>query len=131
MANIILLRTHPENLKRVVEVQKHALKGQLTRAQPGDLLLLAEMRTSGPALATHAMWFRNQRLAKPGETEMLWGKSWRYVIEGEDCRTLDNPFSPQEAKVSSENYGRGGGVVYLAVEDADEFCRRGLLRPLL
>jgi hypothetical protein len=52
---VVILKTQPENLARVVEAQKHALHVQLVRAQPGIMLLLAEIRPHGPALVRYGM----------------------------------------------------------------------------
>jgi len=128
---LIILTTHPGNLSQVVAVQKHALDGQLLRASPGDLLLLAEIQQVGTAQVRYAMRFKGQYPDTNGETERLWGRRWRHVVEGEDCRELDNPFSPEDAKVSSKNYGRGGPVIYVDPEDAKAFLQAGLLKPAL
>jgi hypothetical protein len=128
---MLILKTRPENLGRVVEAQKHALHGRLNNAQPGDLLLLAEIRPHGPALVRYGMRFKTQRRANPGETEAIWGQRWDFVIEGEGCRELNHRFDPQVEKVTSTNYGRGGTFVYVACEDAEAFRRKGLLAPLL
>ena len=129
MPNLIVLKTHPEHLDQVVQAQRHALQTRLLKAQPGDLLLLAETRSKGSALVRYGMRFRGQRIARPGETESMWNKSWRYIIEGEDCKALERAFSPQIVKVSSANYGQGGPFVYIDPEDADAFKRDGLLKP--
>ena len=108
----------------------HALDRQLN-ALAGDLLLLAETRPRGPALVRYAMWFRVQRPAASGETERIWNYHWDTIIEGEGCSELTQAFSPEQEKVSSKSYGQGGPFVYVEPIDADEFRRRGLLRPVL
>lgn len=128
---MVILKTHSTNLARVVEVQKHALRGRLKNAQPGDLLLLAEIRDDGPTVVRYGMRLKRQRRADPGETEALWGKHWKFIIEGEGCCELNRPFDPQQTKVTSTSYGQGGTLVYVAAEDAEAFRRAGLLSPLL
>lgn len=129
MPTLIVLKTHPEHLDQVIQAQRHALQSRILKAHPGDLLLLAETRSKGPAVVRYGMRFRGQRIARPGETETMWNKTWKYIIEGEDCRALESAFSPQIAKVSSANYGQGGPFVYIDPEDADAFRRGGLLSP--
>jgi hypothetical protein len=130
MMNLILLKTHPANLPKVVEVQKHALQGKLTRAKPGDLLLLAEIRPRGAARATHAMWFKEQRAAHQGETEEIWNERWPFIVEGQGCCALDQPFVPEDVKVSAANYSQGGTIFYIEPLDADAFRAQGRLKPL-
>lgn len=130
MTKLILLKTRPENLLKVVEVQKHALHGKLARAEPGDLLLLAEVRPHGAARATHAMWFTGQRAADEGETERIWNERWPFIVEGEGCSPLDHPFVPEDVKVSAANYSQGGTVFYIDLADADAFQAQGRLKPL-
>lgn len=127
---LIVLKTRPEYLDQVVESQTHALNGLMSRAKRGDILLLAEILGRGSSLVRYAMRFRDQTFDEEGKSEALFGRRWTYLVHGEDCCEL-TPFSPQERKVTSKNYGQGGGMVYVADEDAEAFRRAGLLQPLL
>ena len=127
---LIVLRTHPEHLRGVVEKHKHALEVRLN-AQQGDILLIAQ---TGSGLVSHAMRFRSQRPDTTGETERSWGRHWNFIIEGDNCCELDRPFDPREERVTEvvrKDYGPGGPFFYVLDEDAEAFRQKGLLQPLL
>ena len=130
MPKLIVLRTQPEHLRAVVQHHKHALNGKLA-AQPGDILLICK---TGSGLVCHAMRFQRQRHDTAGETEKHWGKHWKYIIDANDCCELNRPFDPKDERiteVSRKDYGPGGSFFYVLKEDAEEFRKKGLLRPLL
>jgi hypothetical protein len=102
----------------------------MSRARPDDILLLAEIQDHGSSVVRYAMRFREQILDEKGKSKALFGRRWRYLIEGNDCHELSR-FSPQERKVTSKNYGQGGPMVYVASKDAEAFRKAGLLQPLL
>ena len=80
------------------------------------------------------MRFRCQRPDTTGETERIWGKHWKFIIEGDSWCKLDQPFDPQKERVTSvvcKDYGPGGPFFYVLNEDAKAFRQRSLLRPLL
>lgn len=128
MPRLVVLRTLPENFDGVIQTSKHALDGRLA-AEPRDILLIGH---SGQV--THAMRFRCQRPDTSGETEKIWGRRWRFIIEGDDLCKLIRPFSPQQERVtevSRKNYGPGFALFYVLDDDARAFREGGLLRPIL
>lgn len=127
---LIVMKTRPEHLEGVVSEHKHALQKRMTRARKGDLLLLAERQKAGPALARYGMCFENLRLAEKGETERIWGKVWTYVVDGRGCDEFEQPFFPDMA--SDKNLGQGAiAFAYVERVDAEDWRRKGLLRPFL
>lgn len=130
MPTMIILRTTTEHIKGVIDHQKHALDRPMQRAQPGDILLIAEMRPKGPAIARYAMWFKDQHPDDARESEIIWGRHWNFLIEGERGRELTAPFVPAEVKPRGP-YRQGGPYVYVRPEDAEDFRRDGRLAPLL
>ena len=127
---LIILRTTAEHIKGVIEHQKHALDRPMSRAKAGDLLIIAEMKPKGPAVARYAMWFKQQKRDDARESAAIWGKQWNFIIEGEGGQELTAPFVPAEVKPNGP-YGQGGPYVYVRPEDADDFRREGRLAPLL
>ncbi|MGB0087716.1 MAG: hypothetical protein WBP94_20360 [Rhodomicrobiaceae bacterium] len=115
-----------------MELQKHALKYRIKNAKTNDLLLLAEIQSQGPAVVCYGMWLKCQRPAERGETDKIWGKEWKFIIEGQGCDSLPR-FSPEREKVSLKNYGKGGGgtVIYVLPEDMNAFREKGLLMPFM
>jgi hypothetical protein len=132
MPNLVLLKTRPENFDQVIRLQRHALHGEMLRAHPGDLLLLARTQPGISARVLCAMWLERQRHATAGEVDANWpGNHWGIIVEGRGCSRLDHPFYPQQEKVTQTNYGPGGAVFYVDPKDAEAFRQRGLLRPVL
>jgi hypothetical protein len=79
MPKLIVLRTLRQHIDGVVEKHKHALNVQLD-AQQGDILLIAQKG----GLVLYAMRFQNQRPDTAGESERVWGRHWKFIIEGAD-----------------------------------------------
>jgi hypothetical protein len=77
------------------------------------------------------MRYRRMYEDSEGESRRRWNKQWRYIVEGDQCRKLETPFSLSKVQISSKNYGQGGTIVYLAQQDVAELTKRSLLRPLL
>lgn len=127
---IVILRTTSDHMRGVVDHQKHASKSRLKRADPGALLLVAEVQPKGPAVARYAMWLKNQRADNGLESDAIWGNHWNFIIEGEDGHELTTPFAPGEVKPSGP-YLQGGPFVYVEPEDAEDFRQNGFLAPLL
>ena len=128
---LIVLRTLPEHLDAVAQRQKHAQRGRLRAAQPGDILLIG---LTGSGMVSYAMRFRGQHRDTSGESERTWGRRWKYIIEGDCWCELDRPFGPQDERITDvalRNYGPGGSFFYVLPEDAEAFRQRGLLGPLL
>lgn len=128
MPKLVVLRTLPENLDGVIQTSKHALDVRLT-AQQGDILLIGH---SGRV--THAMRLRCQRPDTSGETEVIGGRRWRFIIDGDELCQLVRPFSPQRERVTDvgrKNYGPCFALFYVLDDDARAFRDGGLLRPIL
>ena len=133
MQNMIVLQTRPEHLKAVIEKSKRALNGVMKCVRAGDVLLIAE---SPPPRNAPQIWYamRYRRMYPDSrrESEAIWGKRWRYIVEGEDCQLLDHPFSLKDVQVSAKNYGQGAiSFTYLDDRDAKLLIDRSLLKPVL
>jgi hypothetical protein len=108
----------------------HALASSPTLSK-GDLILisLAIAKTSdGLPPIRYAMIFDRIRPDNTGETSRaIWGKKWRYVLYGRDCRPLCRPFDIRDHQVSDSNYGQGGPFVYVHPADEAALSQLGLL----
>lgn len=127
---LIILKTTAQHIEGVTKNQKHALRGRIVNARRGDLLLIAEMQTRGPALIRYGMRFDCQYPDQAGDSEAIWGKRWDYIVSGEGGCWLTKPFAPAQAKPQGP-YGQGGTLVYVPARDAEEFVREGRLAPIL
>lgn len=128
--SLILLKTTPQHLVGVTMHQKHALRGLMRKAKIGDILLIAEMQPKGPALVRYVMYLKGQYADSRCDSEMIWGKRWDYIIEGENGAWLTSSFAPALIKPDGP-YGQGGTLVYVPTDHAAEFIRDGRLAPLL
>jgi hypothetical protein len=132
MTQIIVLKTQAQNLREVVRSGKHALPVRLKQARAGDIILIAESPPpAGSPQIRYGMRYRRMYEDSEGESRRRWNKQWRYIVEGDQCRELETPFSLSKVQISSKNYGQGGTIVYLAQQDVAELTKRSLLRPLL
>lgn len=126
----ILLKTTPDHLTGVTETQKHALRGRIQRAKPGDVILVAEIQKAGPAVVRYAMFYASQHKDESDETLTIWGRHWPYIIEGRGGQWLDRAFAPAKL-IPDGPYGQGGTLAYVPSSHAETFVREGLLSPLM
>ena len=127
---MIILRTHPEHIPKVVELSMHAL-ARAPAISPGDLILisLAISRThDGLPPIRYVMEFTKIRADRTGDVSReIWGKKWPYILYGNNCRELFHPFDIRDYKQSGQNYGQGGPFVYVHPLDEVVLRQRGLV----
>src|SRR4249919_2382517 len=108
---MIILRTHPDYIAKVVELSMHAL-ASAPKMSPGDLILIAQtvvQTNDGLPPIRYVMEFDKLRADRSGDTsKSIWGKTWPYLVYGKNCRALSRPFNMADIQVSSHNYGQGG-----------------------
>lgn len=89
------------------------------RLNPGDVILFAQSRGTlepGQPPIRYRMSFVRFSESAEEESQKLWGKSWRYMVEGDECRALRKPFDIRHVQVSKKIYDQLGPV-YLDPED--------------
>ena len=127
---MIILRTHPDYISKVVEHSMHALSSG-PKISPGDLILISQTvvgTTDGLPPIRYVMEFDKLRPDRTGKiSKDIWGKAWPYVIYGKNCRLLNRFFNMADIQVSSQNYGQGGPYVYVRPEDELVLHQLGLL----
>ncbi|BCM16352.1 hypothetical protein [Mesorhizobium sp. J8] len=128
--SLIILKTTKQHFIGVTEHQKHALRGRMTKAHQGDVLIIAEIQDNGPAVAKYAMQFKQQYADHVGQSEVIWGKRWRFIVDGEKGCWLSKPFAPAALKPDGP-YAQGGTLVYVPTADAIDFIAAGHLSPIL
>lgn len=127
---MIILRTHPEHVPKVVELSMHALAKSPT-ISPGDLILIslavARIRDGLPPIR-YVMEFVKIRADRTGDTSRkIWGRRWPYILHGQSCRRLIRPFDIRNYQVSGHEYGQGGPFVYVDPSDEAAIRQQGLL----
>jgi hypothetical protein len=127
---MIILRTHPDYIPKVVENSMHALSSS-PRISPGDLILISQtvaQTDDGRPPIRYVMEFDKLRADRTGEvSRRIWGRAWPYIVYGRNCRPLARPFSMADVQVTAHNYAQGGPYVYVAPEDEVVIHQLGLL----
>jgi len=117
---LIILRTHPDYIAKVVEHSMHALSSG-PRISPGDLILISQtvaQTDDGLPPIRYVMEFDKLRADRTGQiSRSIWRRSWPYVVYGKNCRQLTRPFNISDVQVTSHNYGQGGPYVYVQPDD--------------
>lgn len=119
----VIFKTHADTLPGVV---KHALQS-LPQLAHGDTILLAQTLQSLPhglKQIRYRMTYARAYLDRGNESDQIWGRHWRYLIEGVELKALRRPFNIADLQVSTKNYGRGGPIVYVDEHD-EEVLRKG------
>lgn len=126
---MIIFRTHPDHIDDVVRYSRHALS-TMPRVSQGDLILIsqtvAQSKDGSPPIR-YVMEFVGVHTDDVGESRRIWGRDWRYIVNGRNCRPLKQPFDIRKIQVSGKNYGQGGPYVYVAEEDEAIIRKLGLL----
>lgn len=132
---MIILRTNPENISEVVRHAKHALNKKPTLNQ-GELILISQISENtifgyreckNPI--QYVMEFERIYLDTSGESIKIWGKPYKYIVEGRNCRPL-RPFDIRKYQVTKKEYGPGGPFVYVEPEDVRVLQQHGLLETV-
>ena len=108
----------------------HALARSPT-ISPGDFILISQTvahSAKGEPPIQYVMEFVKIRADRTGDTSrQIWGKAWKYIVYGQNCRKLKHPFDIRDLQVSDQNYGQGGPFVYVDPDDEYVINERGLL----
>jgi 5-methylcytosine-specific restriction enzyme A len=126
---MIILKTSQDTIGEVVRHSKHALKMR-PNVKQGELILISELKTKLPPHRKpiqYVMEFEECHEDRQQESLRIWGRHWRYVINGGNCRPLKTPFDISTVQVTNKDYGRGGAVVHVNDDDAQVLILMGLL----
>lgn len=133
MPRMLLLKTDKSNLLGVVTNQKHATDAVPTDLVPGDWLLIqTDATTREEAKVRYIMDFVKIYEDTLGETTKIWGRPWRYIIQGGNIRKLKNPINVNARSITKKSYGQGAiKYAYIDPRDAEEFMKKGYLETIL
>lgn len=118
---MIILKTTSAHLQAVVRSRKHATDDPPIDLRVGDIVLIQVTFLSdrqGPPTIRYAWKHRGYYEDRSGESMMLWGHRWRFILEGTDLCRLKRPFDIRKVQVSTKDYG--AAVRYVYVEPGDE-----------
>ena len=103
---IILFKNHASTLNGVLKNAKHASNGRPRNIKPGDIILIAQTKGSLLPNEKPIRWIMNYVSCyedTENESSKIWGKKWRYIIQGENVRSIE-PFDIEDIKVSNKDY---------------------------
>jgi hypothetical protein len=127
----VIIKTQLRQYRDVLRRQKHATDEPPILLGKGDIVLIHREGTGRtvPPMVTHAMdCVRIYRDTK-GESLAIWGRSWKYIIEGSNLRPLPKPIPISRfGRASGKNYGKGAQkFVYVESADLEDLRAEGLL----
>lgn len=102
---MLLLKTSGRTIDEVVRRAKHATDSR-PNAQIGDLILIAQTKDTlqpGKKSIRYIMTYKGYRLDTENESKRVWGKKWKYIIDGYDVVEIRG-FNIEDIQVSKKNY---------------------------
>ena len=128
---MVIFRTSKETLSKVVANCKHALEVRPAKLNFGDIILIAQTIDSldcGKKPISYRMEFVNCYEDREGLSERIWGRRWKYIIEGKNCCELNKPFDIRKIPhLNTKKYERGGPIVYVDPDDIKKLEDLGYL----
>jgi len=126
---MLLLKTSKDTIAKVVETAKHALAA-CPDYMPGELVLIAQTKDDlnpGEPPIKYRMEIVRIYEDLDNESDQIWGKHWRYIVEGRNCLPLKNPFDISDIQITDKNYVHGGTYFHVERADAEVLMKEGWL----
>ena len=126
---MLLLKTSKDTLPKVIETGKHALMAR-PEYTPGEIVLIAQTKEdlgSDEAPIKYRMEIVQIYEDKNNESESIWGRHWKYIVEGRNCVQLKNPFDIVDVQITDKNYITGGTFFHIERADAEALMKGGFL----
>ena len=122
---MFIIKTTAETIEQVIKNCKHASMDRLRKAKIGDLVLIAQTRHSiendidmDYKSIRHLMQYEGIMYDKNNESEKIWGRKWRYIINLSNLKEI-KPFNIEDIQISNKKYGAAVKFTYLTNEDED------------
>ena len=127
---MMLLKTDKKNFSKVLQFQKHGLKGRPKQVKAGELGLLAQLRkdVKGQKPITHVALYKGAREDTDFETDAIWRKHYRFVVDLENIKKLKEPFDLRD--ISVRNYDQVQFNSKITEDDAAKIINGGYLDTL-
>ena len=128
---IAIFRTSRATLPGVLKHQKHALQGEPNLAR-GDLVLISKtvegLKPSEKRINHRMTYLRSYRDGE-NESDKIWGRHWRFIIECNGLKLLRRPFNIAEVPGIIGIYAQGGPIMYIDPHDEKVLLRGGYFEP--
>ena len=132
---MMIIKTSPSTLPKVVSNQMHATMKRPRQTEPGDVILIQKLIGSLAAEEKpiqYAMFLDSVIDDRDQLSAQIWGKKWNYLIKGCQLTALAQPFAIEEVQVTGKNYGQGAiSFTYVHPHDAAAILEGGHLAPFL
>lgn len=103
---MLLFKNSAGTMQGVLENTMHATNGKPQSVKKGDIILIAQTKTTlktGEKPIRWVMDFVSCQEDKNDLTIKIWDHKWRYIIKGENLRSIE-PFDIMDIKASSKDY---------------------------
>lgn len=118
---MLLFKNSAKTMEGVLNNAKHAADGKPHDVKLGDIILIAQTKSTLPSGQKPIRWIMNFVSCEEdinNLSDKIWGKHWRYIINGENIRPVE-PFDINEVKVTSKNYDAVQTFAVIDPEDED------------
>lgn len=122
---MLLFKNSAKTMGGVLNNAKHATDGKPHHVKPGDIILIAQTKSTllpGQKPIRWIMNFVSCEADVNNLSDKIWGKHWRYIINGNNVRPIE-PFDINEIKVTSKNYDATMTFATIEPEDEEEVLK--------
>jgi 5-methylcytosine-specific restriction protein A len=119
---MLLFKNSAKTMEGVLNNAKHATDGKPHHVKPGDIILIAQTKSTLLPRQKPIRWIMNFVSCEEDVdnlSDKIWGKHWRYLINGENVRPVE-PFDLNEIKITSKNYDAVQTFAVIESEDEKE-----------
>lgn len=98
---MLLFKNSAATMEGVLRNAKHATDGMPHHVKPGDIILIAQTKNTllpGQKPIRWIMDFVSCEEDVNNQSDKIWGKHWRYIINGNNVRSVE-PFDIKDIKL--------------------------------
>ncbi len=122
---MLLFKNSAKTMEGVLNNAKHATDGKPHHVKKGDIILIAQTKSTLSPGQKPIRWIMNFVSCEEdirNVSDKIWGKHWRYIINGNNVRPVE-PFDINEIKVTSKNYDATMTFAMIQPEDEEEVLK--------
>ena len=104
---MLLFKNSADTMDGVLSNAMHATNGRPRNVEKGELILIAQTKTTLLPGQKPIRWVMNFVSCEPdmnNESQRIWGRHWNYIIRGQNLRSVE-PFDIATLQVTSKDYG--------------------------
>ena len=119
---MLLFKNSAKTMEGVLSNAKHATDGKTHNVKPGDIILIAQTKNTLLPGQKQIRWIMNFVSCEEDVNNLsdkIWGKHWRYLINGDNIRSVE-PFDINDIKITSKNYDAVQTYAIIEPEDEEE-----------